>query len=130
MKIYALSLWQPWATWIAQGKKTVETRSWKTNQRRPLLICAAKKVDPNFRIEALSMPIGKAVAIANLKDCRLMKKSDEKAAMCEWYPGAYAWVLDLIYQIEPFPVVGRQGIFKVEIGDALYEQFKGKREAR
>ena len=42
----ALSLWQPWASAIACGSKTVETRSWSTKYRGPLAIHAAKR----FRI--------------------------------------------------------------------------------
>lgn len=42
MKMKGLSLWQPWASLIATGAKRYETRSWATNYRGPLLICAAK----------------------------------------------------------------------------------------
>lgn len=119
MQVMAISLWQPWATWIAQGKKTIETRKWHTNYRGPLLICAAKKIDPNLRDEAEGMPIGQAVAIVELGVCRVMKTSDEEQAMCECYPGAFAWVLGKIQKIEPFPVTGRQGLFKVEVDDSL-----------
>ena len=38
----AISLWQPWASLIATGAKTIETRSWSTNYRGPLAIHAAK----------------------------------------------------------------------------------------
>lgn len=38
----AITLWQPWASLIATGAKTFETRSWKTNYRGPLVICSAK----------------------------------------------------------------------------------------
>jgi len=38
----ALTLTQPWATLMALGLKTIETRSWKTNYRGPLAIHAAK----------------------------------------------------------------------------------------
>lgn len=44
-KIKAISLWEPWASLIATGAKTVETRSWHTKYRGELLICAAKKRD-------------------------------------------------------------------------------------
>jgi hypothetical protein len=37
-----LSLTQPWATLVAIGAKTIETRSWPTNYRGPLAIHAAK----------------------------------------------------------------------------------------
>lgn len=38
----AISLWQPHASLIP-GPKGLETRSWNTSYRGPLLICAAKK---------------------------------------------------------------------------------------
>ncbi|MEY5098061.1 MAG: hypothetical protein RJA36_780 [Pseudomonadota bacterium] len=38
----ALSIWQPWASAIALGHKRVETRSWSTPYRGPLLIHAAR----------------------------------------------------------------------------------------
>lgn len=38
----ALSLWQPWASAIALGSKRIETRSWATGYRGPLLIHAAR----------------------------------------------------------------------------------------
>lgn len=38
----AISLWQPWASLIAHGVKTIETRSWSTPYRGPLAIHAAK----------------------------------------------------------------------------------------
>ncbi len=39
----AISLWQPWASAIANGVKTIETRSWSTNYRGPIAIHAASK---------------------------------------------------------------------------------------
>jgi hypothetical protein len=39
----AISLWQPWASAIAAGIKTMETRHWTTNYRGPLAIHAAKR---------------------------------------------------------------------------------------
>lgn len=39
----AITLYQPWATLIAIGAKTVETRSWSTTYRGPLAIHAAKR---------------------------------------------------------------------------------------
>lgn len=38
----AITLTQPWASLVAAGAKTVETRSWTTNYRGPLAIHAAK----------------------------------------------------------------------------------------
>lgn len=39
----AISLWQPWASLMALGLKTVETRSWETSYKGPLAIQAAKR---------------------------------------------------------------------------------------
>lgn len=39
----ALTLWQPWATLVALGVKTIETRSWSTSYRGPLAIHAATR---------------------------------------------------------------------------------------
>ena len=39
----AISLWQPWATFMAMELKKNETRHWSTSHRGPLLIHAAKR---------------------------------------------------------------------------------------
>lgn len=44
----AISLTQPWASLVALGFKTIETRSWSTQYRGPIAIHAAKK--PPFGI--------------------------------------------------------------------------------
>lgn len=96
----ALSLWEPWASLIATGAKTYETRSWSTNYRGELLICAAKRhvkyeiisllstwnfqgglaplvgkpLDLDFKtwpgVRACDLNFGMAVAIVNLVDCK------------------------------------------------------------
>jgi hypothetical protein len=108
----ALSLKQPWANLIADGKKTIETRTWSTKYRGKLLIVSSKF--PKIH------PAGYAVAIVNVVDCRPMTKADEKAACCEIYPGAFAWVLDNVQKLEkPFPVKGSQGFYNVEVPEVL-----------
>lgn len=39
----ALTLWQPWASLVSLGVKSIETRSWSTDYRGPLAIHAARK---------------------------------------------------------------------------------------
>ena len=41
-----LTLTQPWATLVAIGAKRIETRSWATKYRGPLLIHAAAGLGP------------------------------------------------------------------------------------
>jgi hypothetical protein len=105
--IKALSVKQPWANLLASGKKTIETRLWPTNYRGPLLIVSSKT--PKIH------PAGYALAIAELVDCRPMTKSDESAACCARYLGAYAWVMDKIRKIPIFPVRGKLGLYDVSI---------------
>lgn len=97
----AISLWEPWASLIANGSKTIETRSWKTNFRGDLLICAGKKNDSLVRgiIKAFQEPnihrvsfsgngenyptlptdfepmFGQAVAIVEVVDCIRLSES-------------------------------------------------------
>lgn len=49
--VKAISLWEPSATLMALGLKTIETRHWPTSYRGPLLICAAKR-SPRLNAEA------------------------------------------------------------------------------
>lgn len=41
--VKALTLWQPWAALVEHGHKTIETRSWATSYRGPLIVHAASK---------------------------------------------------------------------------------------
>lgn len=72
MIIKAISLKQPFANLIALEKKTLETRTWSTKYRGPLLIVSSKK--PNIP------PAGYAVAVVDLVHCRPMTVDDEEAA--------------------------------------------------
>ncbi len=90
----AISLWQPWASAVAVGSKTMETRHWATKYRGQIVIHAAKRriIDELMRfnaswnwVGALSplgaafgkgsklddlLPFGALVAVADLVDCR------------------------------------------------------------
>ena len=107
----ALSIKQPGANLIASGRKTVEVRSWATRHRGPVLVVSSLR--PNVP------PAGCAVAVADLVDCRLMTEDDAEAACSPALPGAYAWVLEHIRPLQPFPVAGRLGLYEVVIDDAL-----------
>lgn len=116
----ALSLKQPWANLIALGWKTIETRTWRTNYRGPLLICASKTIDSHAAMEFKPVPPaprGCAITLVDLVTCRRMTKADEAVACCDVYPGAWAWILENVRPIEQFPVRGQLGIFEVELPD-------------
>ena len=120
----ALSIKQPWAGFIALSLKTIETRTWKTNYRGRILICASKNVDKLAMMHIIPDPIftrkGEAIAIATIMNCRPMEKADEEKALCTIYPGAYAWVLTNIKIIKPFPIKGELGLFNVSVDEIEY----------
>lgn len=99
----AISLKQPWANLIADGEKTIETRTWSTNYRGPLLIVSSKR--PPIQ------PAGCVVALVDLVGCRPMTHYDVEAARCDLYDGAVAWILARIRKVQPIPVRGSLGIY-------------------
>ncbi len=101
----AISIKEPWASMIANGEKTIETRTWKTNHRGKILLCASNNPKGEFS--------GTCFATANLVDVRPMEKSDEIFAGCKKYPGAYSWILDDIQRIKPKPTKGKLRLFDV-----------------
>ncbi|MCK4783342.1 MAG: ASCH domain-containing protein [Desulfobacteraceae bacterium] len=118
----ALSIKQPYASLIAIGKKTIETRTWATNYRGKLLIVSSKKpVEKGIQYSGLfnmGLRFGMAIAVVNLIDCRHMKSGDTKKARCPYCPELYSWVLSSVKKIEPFPVKGQLRLFEVDYRDA------------
>lgn len=91
----AISLWQPWASAIAVGAKSIETRHWSTHHRGPIAIHAAKRRVPQelihihshwnwqgamrplrwsfgnrFNDDMNALGFGVLVAVCDLVDCR------------------------------------------------------------
>ncbi len=120
----AISIKQPWAIAIATGMKTVETRTWGTKYRGKILIVSSLKPDKKMLTELEEdgmdfekvggLDYGKAIAIANLVECRPMTEADREEAMCDIYPNAFAWVLEDVLRIKPFAVKGQLGIYEVD----------------
>jgi hypothetical protein len=104
----ALVVRQPWAAMIADGRKTIEVRSWRTSFRGDLLIIAARC---NQGTEH-GMPRGVTVGLVRLMECRSMRPEDEPAAFVTYQPGQWAWVLELIRTLPPVPIRGMRGVFE------------------
>ncbi|MBU1046595.1 ASCH domain-containing protein [Patescibacteria group bacterium] len=109
MKTYkAISLKQPYANLVCEGKKTIETRTWDTKYRGDLVICSPQ----NPKIE----PYGKALCIVEVFDTEPMQKKHEKKACVKVYPKAQARHLRNIRKINPpIPVKGQLSIFNVKL---------------
>ena len=102
----AISIKESWAELIASGRKTIETRTWKTKFRGDILIVASRK--------PVTKNSGKAIAIAEVYDCKPMEKRHEEEACCEIYDRANSWFLRNIRRIDPFPVKGKLNIYEVD----------------
>jgi len=118
--IKALSLKQPWLNWVRDGRKTIETRTWTTKHRGPLLLVASKSVDNEAAllddVTADHVYVtGKSICLVELLDVRPMTEADVAAAMCPCSPGRFAWVLGLVQPIVPVPVRGQLNIFDVPL---------------
>ena len=100
-----LSVKQPWASRIASGAKTIETRTWSTDYRGDLLIHASRC--------PRSKNSGKALCVVEVRHCRPMRTDDQEAAMCVVYPGAVSWLPANVRPINPIPVRGALGLWHV-----------------
>jgi hypothetical protein len=129
----ALSLWQPWASAMAMGLKTVETRCWGAAYRGQLAIHAAKRWTRDEREFAQAMglpidlPLGAVVAVGTLEaihqtDVIRDRLEDGELAWGNYAPGRFAWVFRNIRALpHPVPCLGRQGFF--EIPDDMLRDF-------
>lgn len=123
-----LTLTQPWASLVALGHKSVETRSWTTQYRGLVAIHAAK----GFPSEAMyftlrpevanllavagmnvlgDLPRGVIVAVARLtrvdRTQAMRDISEQERTFGDYTPGRYAWMLaDVIALPEPVPCRG------------------------
>ena len=116
----ALSIVEPYASLIRNGDKHIETRSWKTNYRGPIMIHAsstktgywAKRCDSPYR--------GCIICRADLVDC--IEMTDEfiesvdrfERSVGEYQVGRYAWVLDNVVPVEPVKHRGALGLWEVK----------------
>ena len=118
----ALSVRQPFASLIVTGLKTIEWRLWQVKYRGDLLICAgATPADIYYEFDQQQArekwPLGVAVGIISVVDCRAFQSNDLEAAYMEECPSdpiGYAWVLENPREIKPFPVKGKLNFFNVE----------------
>lgn len=139
MEYTVLSIKQPWAWLIANGYKTLENRSWKTNFRGEFLIQASQKFDHREWKSALSLMHERGVdekIIQNMIDNKykimsecggiigksslktVVLKRDTKYLMHKdavWYMGECAWILESSSPLPFIPIKGRLGFFKADL---------------
>lgn len=128
-----LSLTEPYATLIKEGKKKIETRSFKTSYRGELYIHASStKVPKEWKQNKELMGLlgesilnfGTIICKCNLVDCvymtkeyvENMKTNNYNEYICGIYKeGRYAWILDNIKVIEkPIKAKGHLNIWNYD----------------
>ena len=141
--IPAISSQQPFPSAIAQGKKTIELKTWATRYRGMIAIHAGKqwyggvklpgrvteeKIQPiKNALKRMSMsgkiadyPMGAIIAVARLVACRHLTSDEYKALQNEhrsdaaWEPNEYAWFFEDVRQLDtPIETRGYLGLFPV-----------------
>ena len=89
---------------ILNGKKTIETRTWKTKYRGDILLHASRKPDSELS--------GCIFAVAEITDCKSMTNEDEGSACCKIYPKANSWFLKNIRPTELKFITGKLGLWE------------------
>jgi hypothetical protein len=106
------------ATFILEGEKIVECRSWKTDYRGDLLICS------NSDKNDLCL-VGKACCICELIDIKPFTKKHLKDACMDKMPddgrSYYAWELKPHLYFLPFKIKGKLNIF--DVNDDLIKKY-------
>lgn len=132
-QIKALTLWEPWASYIADGFKRYETRGWTTSYRGLVAIHAAKRWQKSeqqilerhkFQFAEIeekyadyAPPLGEVICVCKLVDVHetdnlLPTLSPMERAMGDYSSGRYAWELEVIEVFDKgIPATGQQGLW-------------------
>lgn len=124
----AITLWRPWASWIALGHKSIETRLHNrlaSLAGKRIAICAGRTYDQNAlqiaRPFLAHVPIEQrlrfahcsgVIALATVSQHRRLTVADSQAALCLCNPSMFGLVLVDVQPITPaIHCVGHQGIW-------------------
>jgi len=132
--IKALTVRQPYATWIDDGDKTVEVRAFSTDYRGDLLIVAGHSVVPdimdevieNYQKDGLSpedlnndFPLDVVMCVVTLKDVVPLEEKHLESACFDAFPDSsmpqYAWVMENPRPLKMTTFHGRLRMFDVPV---------------
>ncbi len=119
----ALSLKQPWAELILQGKKTIELRKWNTNFRGEFLIHAPESIDEEKMKEYNLKDLPRQAIIGKVKLVDVKEYNNEEeffkdknkhlASTMKW--GKFGFILEKPERIKPIKYKGSLGFFEADI---------------
>lgn len=139
----ALSIWQPWCTALALGKKRIETRGWKTHVGGTVALHASRTTtglremldEPELWSRVLgvspqilqrtfeALPFGAVVAVGMLKGCHRVEDlvempalhENDELALGDYSPGRWGWHFDRVTLLdEPVAARGHQSLFELD----------------
>src|SRR5882724_7045194 len=112
----AISLWQPWASLMADGQKKIETRHWPAPAYlvgQPLAIHATKKIDKEFAYRVgygangILCPRGAVVAIVRLdkverftEEFELKMTKNPEGLFGDFSCGRFGWFCTLLEKLD------------------------------
>ena len=134
----AISVRQPWAILIIQGKKTLDLRAKKMNYRGQLAIHASQSVEKDactrFKIDPDTLTVGAVIGVVDLIDIFEVGEKcyqdtlNEHLSHRRYKDGLFGWKIENPIELaEPLIFRGRQGIFNVP-NDLLNGSNKIKKE--
>ncbi len=114
-----LSIKQPWAELILQGKKKIEIRKWNTRFRGVFLIHSSRKPDKEamkkfgFRNLPCGFILGKAklVYVKHYKNDEEFEK-DKELHLADKKFGNYGFVLDCVEKVKKIKIAGKRGFWE------------------
>jgi predicted transcriptional regulator len=114
-----LSLKQPFAELILQGKKTIELRRWNTKFRGEFFIHASKMPDKEAmeRFGFKDLPLGCIIGKATLVDVKKYNteeqhKKDKNLHLASTFWGNYGFVLESVKKMKEIPCNGKLGFWE------------------
>ncbi|HSB57073.1 MAG TPA: ASCH domain-containing protein [Nitrosopumilaceae archaeon] len=128
-----LSVSQPYADLIVQGKKTIELRTWNTKYRGEFLVHAPDKIKKDvcekLGIDLTRIRTGVIIGKVEIYDVKTYKsvselKSDYKKhfATEEHFQHKYGFLLKKPQELKiPIPYKGSLGFFNVDLGTKMRE---------
>ena len=128
-----LSVSQPYADLIVQGKKTIELRTWNTKYRGEFLVHAPSKIKKDackkLGIDETKLRTGVIIGKAEIYDVKIYDsvselKSDHKKhfATEEFLRHKYGFLLRKPQELRiPIPYKGSLGFFNVNLGTKVKE---------
>jgi len=120
----AISIRQPWADLVIQGKKTLDLRTRKINYRGPLAIHASQTIEEDacqqFEVDLASLTVGAVIGIVNLievfaiDETLYREKADQHLSHRGYRGDLYGWQFKEPKELHrPIMYRGRQGLFNI-----------------